>query len=102
MCYSAISGFPYLVAGKYAQDFGVIPEACYPYKAKDEHCHPTHLGCNRTYVSEYDYVGGFYGGCNEPLMRVELVKNGPIAVSFEVYEDLVMYKRGIYHHTGKI
>lgn len=22
------------------------------------------------------YVGGFYGACNEALMRIELVKNG--------------------------
>ena len=33
-------------------------------------------------------------------MRIELVKNGPLAVSFEVYDDFLNYKSGIYRHTG--
>jgi len=33
-------------------------------------------------------------------MMLELVKNGPIAVSFEVYSDFFSYHGGIYHHTG--
>ena len=35
-------------------------------------------------------------------MRIELVKNGPISVAFEVYSDFFNYKGGIYHHTGEI
>ena len=27
-------GFAYLIAGKYAQDFGAVPESCNPYKGK--------------------------------------------------------------------
>lgn len=57
--------------------------------------------CVRQFGTGYHYVGGFYGACNEVLMRLELVKNGPIAVGFEVYNDFVNYKSGIYHHTGK-
>lgn len=38
--------------------------------------------------------------CNEDLMKMELVTNGPMAVSFEVYSDFQQYKGGIYHHTG--
>ena len=33
-------------------------------------------------------------------MRIELVNNGPIAVSFEVNDDFLNYKSCIYHHTG--
>jgi cathepsin C len=33
-------------------------------------------------------------------MRIELVKNGPMAVAFEVYNDFMHYKSGVYHHTG--
>ena len=29
-------GFPYLIAGKYAEDFGAVPEYCNPYKGKLE------------------------------------------------------------------
>lgn len=32
-------------------------------------------------------------------MRVELVKNGPFVVGFEVYDDFLNYKSGVYHHT---
>ena len=56
--------------------------------------------CKRHYGTTYRYIGSFYGGCNEPLMRISLVKNGPIAVSFEVYDDFVAYKGGIYRHTN--
>jgi hypothetical protein len=43
---------------------------------------------------------GYYGACNEELMRLALVHGGPISVSFEVYPDFRQYKSGIYHHTG--
>ena len=32
-------------------------------------------------------------------MRIELVKNGPLVVAFEVYDDFLSYTGGIYHHT---
>jgi len=43
---------------------------------------------------------GYYGACNEKLMKLALVHSGPISVSFEVYPDFKTYKSGIYHHTG--
>jgi cathepsin C len=46
------------------------------------------------------YFTGYYGACNEELMRITLVHGGPISVSFEVYPDFSNYKSGIYHHTG--
>ena len=92
-------GFPYLVS-KYAQDFGLVDEECYPYEGKDLPCNEKK--CSRQFGTGYHYIGGFYGGCNEELMRIELVKNGPISVAFEVYSDFFNYKGGIYHHTGEI
>ncbi|XP_011676840.1 dipeptidyl peptidase 1 isoform X1 [Strongylocentrotus purpuratus] len=93
-------GFPYLVAGKYAEDFGVVEESCYPYEGTDISCSKEKAGCRRYYATNYNYVGGFYGGCKEELMRTQLVKNGPLAVSFMVYDDFMAYSGGIYHHTG--
>ncbi|TFK04538.1 Dipeptidyl peptidase 1 [Platysternon megacephalum] len=92
-------GFPYLIAGKYVQDFGVVEEECFPYTATDSPCTPKR-NCYHYYASEYHYVGGFYGGCNEALMKLELVLYGPMAVAFEVYSDFMLYRGGIYHHTG--
>ncbi len=31
-------GFPYLVSGKYGEDYGVIEENCNPYTGKDGKC----------------------------------------------------------------
>merc|ERR1712121_231307 len=31
-------GFPYLTAGKYAMDFGIVEEQYYPYEAADRQC----------------------------------------------------------------
>ncbi|XP_038617828.1 dipeptidyl peptidase 1 [Tachyglossus aculeatus] len=92
-------GFPYLIAGKYTQDFGVVEEDCFPYTAHDTQCIPK-KECPRYYTSDYQYVGGFYGGCNEALMKLELVRHGPMAVAFEVYNDFLHYQAGVYHHTG--
>jgi cathepsin C len=96
-------GFPYLIAGKYAEDFGMVSETCNPYsqpEPKPEKC-KTKTDCKRYYATDYSYVGGYYGACNEPLMRLSLVQNGPIAVGFEVYGDFSSYHKGIYHHTGQ-
>uniref|UniRef100_A0A8D0HGB7 Dipeptidyl peptidase 1 n=1 Tax=Sphenodon punctatus TaxID=8508 RepID=A0A8D0HGB7_SPHPU len=93
-------GFPYLIAGKYVQDFGVVEEDCFPYTATDSPCTFKQQKCYHHYASEYYYVGGFYGACNEALMKLELVVRGPMAVAFEVYSDFMHYSGGIYHHTG--
>lgn len=53
-------GFPYVTAGKYAQDFGLVSEECDPYKGQSDEC--SQKACKRYYVAEYGYVGGFFGG----------------------------------------
>ncbi|XP_069801219.1 dipeptidyl peptidase 1 isoform X1 [Dendropsophus ebraccatus] len=92
-------GFPYLIAGKYIQDYGIVEESDFPYTGNDSPC-TLKDAYYRYYSSEYHYVGGFYGGCNEAYMKLELILGGPIAVAFEVYDDFMYYKGGIYHHTG--
>jgi len=94
-------GFPYLIAGKHAQDFGVVTEECYPYKGVDSTCPSEVSKCSRDYVARYSYVGGYYGGCTEKLMMQGLMKDGPMAVAIQVYEDFMHYKSGIYHHVTK-
>lgn len=66
------------------------------------------MTCMKTKIKGIDYTSyfvrmnnkkRFYGACNEALMKIELVKNGPIAVSFVAYADLINYHDGVYHHT---
>ena len=93
-------GFPYLIH-KYAEDFGLIEEGCYPYTASHEDkCSPKIEDCPRYFVTDYKYIGGYYGGVNADDMLEELVRNGPIAVGILVEADFPMYSEGIYKHTG--
>ncbi|XP_071548233.1 dipeptidyl peptidase 1-like [Panulirus ornatus] len=94
-----IGGFIYLIAGRYAQDQGMVAEECNPYVGQDESC-DTDMSCARTYVSEYHYLGGYFGACNEESMLQALVEHGPIAVAYFVYDDFYNYEGGVYHHTG--
>eukprot|EP00698_Gefionella_okellyi_P019552 TRINITY_DN6000_c0_g2_i1.p1 TRINITY_DN6000_c0_g2~~TRINITY_DN6000_c0_g2_i1.p1 ORF type:complete len:467 (-),score=94.54 TRINITY_DN6000_c0_g2_i1:789-2048(-) len=96
-------GFPYLTAGKYGQDFGIVEESCFPYTAVDTPCSQRCANpSKRWHTKEYQYIGGYYGACTEELMRAEIYANGPIAVSFEVYPDFHNYKSGVYRHTGAV
>ncbi|KAJ9586859.1 hypothetical protein L9F63_019541, partial [Diploptera punctata] len=90
-------GFPYLVAGKYAHEFGVVSERCNPYNVTPGEC--IRRDCLKHYTATYGYVGGYYGACNEERMMLELVQRGPISISFEVYNDFFNYASGIYQHT---
>ena len=78
-----------MIAGKYAQDFGVIDETCYPYQGHDtQTC--SHKTCQRTYVAKYEYIGGYYGASTEENMMEALVANGPIAVGIMVRFSIVL------------
>lgn len=91
-------GFPFLVAGRYGKDYGVVEEACSPYQGNDTAC--ATRPCLRHYTASYRYVGGYYGGCSEEAMKQALLEGGPLSVSFEVYDDFMQYKSGVYSHTG--
>ena len=92
-------GFPYLSA-KYVEDFGVLEESCFPYLGKAGKSCNEKPECMRYYSTDHHYVGDFYGGCNEPLMQLEIIRMGPMVASFNVYQDFLAYKGGIYQHTG--
>jgi len=92
-------GFPYLIAGKYAEDFGVVEESCYPYLGHDTKCEER-PGCTRYRATKYEYVGGYFGNCNEDELMMNLATYGPVAVAFEVTSEFQGYKRGIFHTTG--
>ncbi|KAK4294723.1 hypothetical protein Pmani_032670 [Petrolisthes manimaculis] len=92
-------GFNFLIAGRYAQDQGLVAEECNTYTGNDDPCN-TDTSCGRTYVSDYEYLGGYFGACNEEIMLQTLVENGPMSVSYMVYDDFHNYEGGIYHYTG--
>ena len=36
---------------------------------------------------------------DEKSIKLEILKNGPVSAAFQVYEDFMAYKSGIYHHV---
>ncbi|KAK3852192.1 hypothetical protein Pcinc_041214 [Petrolisthes cinctipes] len=94
-----LGGFNYLTGGRYAQDQGLVAEECNIYTGQGDPCN-TDSSCGRTYVSDYEYLGGYYGACNEELMLQSLVEDGPMAVAYMVFDDFHNYEGGIYHYTG--
>jgi cathepsin B len=63
--------------------------------------HTCKSGYEREYASD-KYFGQepFAVESDEESIRKELYTNGPLEVSFDVYDDLLSYKGGIYVHQG--
>jgi len=91
-------GMAFLTGGRYANEQGFVAESCNEYEGWEEPC-DTSPSCARTYVDEYEYLGGYYGASNEELMMMEIVTNGPFAVGYLVLDDFYYYEGGIYHHV---
>jgi cathepsin C len=93
-------GYPYLVM-KFANEFELIPEQCKPYLESDGKCSANYCDIKTIpYIYKANnnrYLGGSYGQCSQKIMMDELMKNGPIVVSFEPDYNFMMYKSGIYH-----
>jgi len=93
-------GFPYLIS-KYGQDFQYFSEDCFPYTGRDSACKTCDLTKTDLYhATGYYYVGGHFGACSPEEMMFDVYINGPVAVSFEVYDDFKSYTGGVYTHNS--
>jgi len=86
---------------KWSEDVGLVPEHCAPFSDANGACDSLGLskcsmGSTRFRAANHRYVGGFYGASEEKTIRAELVKNGPVVMSFEPKEDFMYYKNGVY------
>jgi len=82
---------------KWAQDVGLLPDHCAPYKTDGE----CKVQCDvskeeKLRVGEYSYIGGYYGGGNAAKMMQELYDNGPMVVSFEPTDEFMYYADGVF------
>merc|ERR1719500_77054 len=96
-------GFAYLTAGKYGHEFGFVEENCFEYKQSGgrdmAECKPDIENCKRHYVSEYGYVGGYYGAGTALLLQQEILENGPVAIGIDT-SGMHGYQGGIIVPTG--
>jgi cathepsin C len=52
-------------------------------------------------VTDYYFLGGSYGKCNEYHIMKELYERGPVVISFEPDYTFMMYKGGVYNSVKK-
>lgn len=95
-------GYPILV-GKFLSEFEIVPRDCFEYHENDDSCSSV---CDyeqfpRKYVvSDYGYLGGYYGGTNEVLMMKEIRARGPIPGNIKVPVEFNYYRQGIFSTSG--
>ncbi|GLT68212.1 hypothetical protein SLA2020_404640 [Shorea laevis] len=114
MCGSGCDGGYPINAWRYFVHHGVVTEECDPY-FDDIGC--SHPGCepayptpncirkcvdkNQLWRDSKHYSVGAYRIKSDPYsIMAEVYKNGPVEVSFTVYEDFAHYKSGVYKHIA--
>jgi len=88
-------GFPFL-ASKFLQDYGAVTEETQPYTDQDGACPAVSPDKVVARNKGYQYVGGYYGACNEKAMQRELFDHGPFVVGFEVGMGFQQYEGGVF------
>lgn len=91
---------------------GIVTGACYPYYIPT--CPPSQQPClnfvntpncwtNHTCVNgqpwKKRYISNVYGFNSLEDVQTDIMTNGPIEACFDVYEDFLNYKSGVYRHT---
>ncbi|XVF22237.1 hypothetical protein REPUB_Repub12eG0156300 [Reevesia pubescens] len=117
LCGSGCDGGYPISAWRYFKRRGVVTEECDPY-FDDTGC--SHPGCepayptprcvkkcvsgNQLWRQSKHYSVSTYRINSDPAdIMAEVYKNGPVEVSFTVYEDFAHYKSGVYKHvTGSV
>jgi cathepsin C len=96
-------GYGFLLA-RWSSDVGLLPATCMRYSSSGGKCN---LECDlntlegkRFRAANHRYVGAYYDGSNEELIKEELYNNGPVAVGVEPDEDFMFYSDGIYKSTN--
>ncbi len=103
-------GLPFLAA-KCVYEFGLPSEACYKYSPLEETCQdpalhdigklpnspsPQCIAQPRARISDYYYVGGYYGNMSVAALQREVLENGPAVIALDAHYDLLHYQSGIY------
>ncbi|KAL9235594.1 hypothetical protein vseg_010340 [Gypsophila vaccaria] len=116
LCGDGCDGGTPIYAWRYLVQHGVVTEECDPYFDTEGCAHP---GCkpgyptpkcirkctndNQLWKQSKHFAKNAYRVKSNPQdIMVELYKNGPVEVAFDVYEDFAHYKSGVYKHiTGE-
>jgi len=98
-------------AWDYLKKTGAVTAACYPYEMGT--CH--HPGCTEwntpqcnmtcanggNWKSSKTFAASAYSISSKvPSIQTEIMTNGPVEVTFAVYEDFANYQSGVYSHVS--
>jgi len=106
-------------AWEFTMASGIVDEACAPYNDSIPTCPPAQQPClnfvptpscpkkcvdGETWTGAKHFSSKVYGVSTNPTqIATEIVTNGPVEATFNVYADFVNYKSGVYKHTtGKL
>ena len=86
------------LTSKFFNEYSILPEACYVKNSCHTKCSGKNSYLNKLSlkITDYYFVGGYYGACTEDKMLEELRKNGPFVVSIKTVFGLYSYKSGIF------
>jgi cathepsin B len=95
------------MAWRYLTNTGIVTDTCFPYSSGSgtvPHC--PHGQCQDTsedYVKYKCTSGSIVEATTVDEIKSEIYAHGPMETAFDVYEDFMNYKSGVYHHvTGKL
>ncbi len=99
-CRGCTGGYPRLAFEFFTKPAGVVSAECMPYNLSKSLLCP--LPKCRAPLSDTPYkaksVKQVYGGV--PGMGNEIMRHGPVAATFTVYEDFMAYAGGVYNYSG--
>ena len=89
-------GYSFLL-GRFGEEQGFIDQSCTYTKNANEACEHQ---CGVYKIKDYWYIGGSYGECDERKIMEEIMKNGPVVLSFEPDYTFMLYKPGINSYVS--
>lgn len=79
---------------------GLVTETCWPYSSQSgsvEDCRSTCKNSEKWLAYKGKNARGFDSKTDA---KTDILTNGPVETGFEVYQDFMSYKSGIYKHTS--
>ncbi len=92
-------GYPFHV-WEYLKNNGTVSEECFPYTSGNKVVPECRDTCVNNTKYEKHKIISFQRYVGEEEIKTELDLNGPVDVSFDVYDDFYNYKGGIYQHVS--
>jgi len=81
----------------YMRTKGLVDETCFPYQAEAEpKCEKICANPQRERIDGYCILFG------EEDIKREIIKNGPVVATTQVYVDFLTYKGGVYHKGDEV